>query len=309
MFILLTGIAKAQNLVPNPSFEDYDTCPAGISQPGNSQVEHCLGWYSPSLATSDYLHSCSPIIGGGNVPNVAFGYQSAHDGDGMLGLMLVLDSGEIPYFEYVQTKINSPLTAGHVYKFSFHANPANGSDYTVRKIGAWFTTNAVSSNDGQSLFSTSPQIQNNYGFITDTAEWTLIEGEFIANGGEEYLTIGYYSDEANPDTMRNNPIADPNNIFVYYYIDGMGLELTGSEPSFPNVITPNGDGINDFFLIKFPHESAVIYNRWGQKLFEGRDQVSWDGRTPIGDAVPDGTYYYVVTIGKNVYKGFVQVIR
>jgi OOP family OmpA-OmpF porin len=293
--------------VPNPSFEIYDTCPTTLSSPGDFQINHCTGWTAPSLATSDYFNSCSAIA---NVPNAVFGHQYAYDGVGMLGILMQLDSGETSYFEYIQAKLNSPLIQGYNYKFSFNVNLANGSDYAVEKIGAWFTPNAISSNDGLPLFSINPQIENTTGFITDTLNWRTIEGEFIADGEEEYLTIGFYTDTLNIDTVRNNPIADPLTIFVYYFIDGLELEEVAPAIVIPNIITPNGDNNNDLFQLNFPYESVVIYNRWGQELFKSNNNESyWNGRTTSGNEVPDGTYYYLITTKEEILKGFVQVIR
>lgn len=310
LFQYLPKVGLGQNLVPNPSFEIYDTCPSGISQTMDYQIEHALGWYAPTWATSDYFNSCSPIIGGANVPNTTFGYQFAYDGQGFLGILLLIQDEETSYFEYVQSQLNSPLIQGYTYKFSFKVNLMNGSDFAVQKIGAWFTTNAASSNNGQPLFSVNPQIENNTGFITDTLGWTTIEGEFIADGGEEYLTIGYYSDTLNPDTLRHNLVADPMVIYSYNNIDGLELEEITPAIIIPNIITPNGDGSNDIFQLNFPYENVVIYNRWGQSLFESNNNESyWNGGTTSGNKVPDGTYYYVITTKKETYKGFVQVIR
>jgi len=63
----------------------------------------------------------------------------------------------------------------------------------------------------------------------------------------------------------------------------------------PNVFTPNGDGINDFFIVKYlddyPNSRLVVYNRWGKMVYENSNyQNNWDG-----DGVADGTYYFIVT--------------
>ena len=62
---------------------------------------------------------------------------------------------------------------------------------------------------------------------------------------------------------------------------------------------PNGDGINDIYRAKPGYQSiiafrAIIFNRWGQKLYEWKDPAGgWDG-TYRGKAVKDGTYYCLV---------------
>ncbi len=95
----------------------------------------------------------------------------------------------------------------------------------------------------------------------------------------------------------------------------------------PNVFTPNGDGTNDFFVVKFWSMKEVkvsIFNRWGRTVhvyenknvmgFENTWTVSaWDGRIGGRDASP-GVYYYVVEgLGrdgkKRWKKGFVHLFR
>jgi gliding motility-associated-like protein len=71
-----------------------------------------------------------------------------------------------------------------------------------------------------------------------------------------------------------------------------------------NAITPNGDGVNDTWIIdcieNFPDNKVVIFDRWGDKVneFEGynNNSISWRGTNLKDKKVPDGTYYYVLTI-------------
>lgn len=74
----------------------------------------------------------------------------------------------------------------------------------------------------------------------------------------------------------------------------------------PNVITPNGDGINDDLGLKIADPSLItdyhlyVYNRWGTLLFSSEYiNHNWDGRTPAGDPVEQGTYFYLFE-GKTV---------
>jgi gliding motility-associated-like protein len=83
---------------------------------------------------------------------------------------------------------------------------------------------------------------------------------------------------------------------------------------FPNVFTPNGDGVNDYFVIKnienLSQRKLVVVNaKTGQKVYESNNyQNNWDAAN-----VPDGAYYYVLEIkneGKNEnFYGTVQIIR
>jgi gliding motility-associated-like protein len=67
-----------------------------------------------------------------------------------------------------------------------------------------------------------------------------------------------------------------------------------------NVLTPNGDGSNDFWTIggleHFPNSSVVVFDRWGSKLFESRGgyNIPWDGKYN-SNKLPAADYYYVIT--------------
>lgn len=110
----------------------------------------------------------------------------------------------------------------------------------------------------------------------------------------------------NPDIT--NPVATPEETTLYYVTvtDENGCTNVDSilvtvVPGirFPDGISPNGDGINDFWIIDhielFPDAIVEIYNRWGQMLWQSAPgyPVPWDGRYK-GEDLPVGTYYYVI---------------
>jgi gliding motility-associated-like protein/uncharacterized repeat protein (TIGR01451 family) len=82
----------------------------------------------------------------------------------------------------------------------------------------------------------------------------------------------------------------------------------------PNVFTPNGDGINDTFLIPglntYTENEITIINRWGNDVYEKKNyQNDW-----TGNGLVEGTYFYVLkvlTLAGNwdVYKGYVTLLR
>ncbi len=86
-----------------------------------------------------------------------------------------------------------------------------------------------------------------------------------------------------------------------------------------NAFTPNGDGINERWLITddmgcIRRMSAQVFNRYGAKVFESNDyRNDWDG-TRGGNPLPDGTYYYVIVYhminGESIQrKGNVTILR
>jgi len=317
IYNLTFNISKAQNLVYNGDFEIYDTCPTQPSSDFDKQLEHTTGWTFPTkYGTSDYFNSCastSNIWTKVNVPDTYIGYQEALSNNGYCGIYAYFfdEINGIEYgTEYIQTKLLSPLILGKKYSFKFHVSLANFSEYAITEIGAYFSKTAISRNDAKS-FNLTPQISSQIGmFLTDTLNWMIIEGEFIADGGEEYLTIGNFKDSSNTDTLNTGTIYPTGENAAYYFIDGVILEESLSDVTIPNIITPNGDEHNDQFLLNFPFEKVAIYNRWGNRVFESINNDSyWDGRTTSGSEVPEGTYYYVITTTKETYKGFIQLLR
>ncbi len=74
----------------------------------------------------------------------------------------------------------------------------------------------------------------------------------------------------------------------------------------PNTFTPNGDGINDYFIVSIvgfaSFKSLKVFNRYGQMVFQTTSQnVPWDG-TLNGKPLPSGTYYWLFD-GVNTYFG------
>jgi gliding motility-associated-like protein len=82
---------------------------------------------------------------------------------------------------------------------------------------------------------------------------------------------------------------------------------------FPNVITPNGDGINDLFEIKYlPEDTEVfILNRWGNVVFSSSNyQNNWDGKDTSGKVLVDAVYTYKFkTKDGRIGHGLVHLVR
>ena len=78
----------------------------------------------------------------------------------------------------------------------------------------------------------------------------------------------------------------------------------------PNVITPNGDNANEFFVIKnieyHPNTIVTIYDRWGKKIYENPNYKNeWKA-----EGVSDGTFFYIVEVpDEKKYNGFVTVFK
>ncbi|MBC7616023.1 MAG: gliding motility-associated C-terminal domain-containing protein, partial [Pedobacter sp.] len=87
-------------------------------------------------------------------------------------------------------------------------------------------------------------------------------------------------------------------------------------PPLPNVFSPNGDGVNDFWVIddikSLPDHILKIFDRSGRILFTVRNyDNNWDGRVN-GNLLEEGTYYYTISfLDKKTItrKGFITIVR
>jgi len=86
----------------------------------------------------------------------------------------------------------------------------------------------------------------------------------------------------------------------------------------PPGFSPNGDGINDKFVVQNAIGKLVsleMYNRWGNRVYRSNDYKNdWGGEVTegffLGKDIPDGTYYYIIIIdNKDRYVGFITVNR
>lgn len=82
-----------------------------------------------------------------------------------------------------------------------------------------------------------------------------------------------------------------------------------------NVLTPNGDGKNDFFVIQnidmYPNNEVRIFDRAGRAIYSKRGYTNdWDG-TINGTPLHEETYYYIIDLGKGVKpkRGFISIVR
>jgi gliding motility-associated-like protein len=92
----------------------------------------------------------------------------------------------------------------------------------------------------------------------------------------------------------------------------------------PNVFTPNGDNVNDWLEIPcleggaFAQNSLVVYNQWGDKVYEAAPYSNdpakaWRGTLDgeEGKNLPDGVYFYIFSPGPSeaTVKGFIEIFR
>ncbi|MFM9006966.1 MAG: gliding motility-associated C-terminal domain-containing protein, partial [Bacteroidota bacterium] len=153
--------------------------------------------------------------------------------------------------------------------------------------------------------------------------------ELWANGGTRYR---WSPEKGLDDPHAQRPHASPDSTTTYTVTvtDESGCEATAEITvtvlcdtlDLPTGFSPNGDGINDTFIIpwitEYPDNALFVYNRWGNLVFKARAYTNdWDGRGNQqaafigGDALPEGTYFYLIDLknGKKPVQGYLLLKR
>lgn len=146
-------------------------------------------------------------------------------------------------------------------------------------------------------------------------------GAYLISGGNGNYT-NFYSDPEGFTFSDNNGYIAPTagvssaSNYLIYAVDQCGntgstpVVVVGCNTTVPNIFSPNGDNINDVFiiegLINFPGSRLAIYNRWGQMVYESTDyQNDWKG-----GSLEEGTYFYVLNRADQYDEsGYVVIVR
>ena len=154
----------------------------------------------------------------------------------------------------------------------------------------------------------------------------LFPGENITLDAGNYQSYIWNDDGTLTDryyTVAYDDISGEDSVWVEVY-DGYcknsnGILIEIFDVEVPNVITPNGDGKNDIFKpgdgwSGVNNHTIMVFNRWGEKVWESNDFPSgWDGKQN-GRLVAEGTYFWVLEVYygpdnvKRVYKGSLAVL-
>ncbi|MBS1523124.1 MAG: gliding motility-associated C-terminal domain-containing protein [Bacteroidetes bacterium] len=149
----------------------------------------------------------------------------------------------------------------------------------------------------------------NYDPASRTLTWLVGELDIRASAELTYMASGInhgnitniasVSSQQQDANLADNVSSDTKNI--------LGLNI-------PNVFTPNGDGFNDTFTIqdlnKYPENDIVIFNRWGNSVFQEKNYHNeW-----TGNGLSEGTYFYVLKVKSTAdiwedYHGYITLLR
>jgi len=226
---LSLSILRAQNLVPNPSFEEW-TPDDHISR-GSASGQKVKYWFSPTNGTPDYFDKWSLRD---EDPDNWHPYDMARTGRHFMGLVarynfeLYYDED---YREYIEVKMLEPLKPGLKYDITFHVFCAPNARFIITSMGACITKEILDSLNYDAYLPCENLINNSsQRFLSDKEGWMEIIGSYKAKGGEQYLTIGNFLPNSKT-RVQTSPGVDKYNAYdySYYYIDDVDVSLVGKE--------------------------------------------------------------------------------
>ncbi len=205
LLLVVTSRCEAQNLVPNGSFEEYDTCRVlnDVYYPDTGP----LGWFSAS-GTPDHFMSCLPYGSFNGAPLSFLSFQYPEDGECFAGMVTYREFPEVR--EYFMTELLESLEVGVRYYASFYASPGWGGSslnppvyLATSGIGMVFTTQSRQWEIGDP-YPAPLNYAHVYSptMITDTVGWTLVSGSFVADSAYRYVMLGNAFDNASTDTLH-----------------------------------------------------------------------------------------------------------
>ncbi|MCW5908289.1 MAG: T9SS type A sorting domain-containing protein [Chitinophagales bacterium] len=232
------------NLVPNPSFEEYNQCPAEVGE-----FEKVDKWIN-MRATPDYFNRCATDFV--SIPCNICGCQVAATGNAYIGLCGYnkIDS----YREIVGVELITSLSIGQIYYVSFKASPGFGGQAYLNmfnnKLGIKFTSQQYNVNHPAPINNHAHVYTN--AIISDTLLWTTVQGTFVADSAYTHIMIGNFFDNMNTDTIGDDVLT----LGSYYYIDDVCVTTNPQGCTFPNYTA----SLSNDFLKVFPNPvDDVLY--------------------------------------------------
>lgn len=310
LLYLGSSLIAQNNLVPNHSFEENDSCGDGFR--GIDPL--CKHWFTPMslldtafipfipnhYGSSDYYNTCNNNEF--QTPSNYFGYQTPISDSSYAGFCLisVIHPPNFPntnYKEYIEVQLKSTLKKDKEYCLEFYYSIATYLNYENINIQALITDTIVKRSPHNLYWfndiHAAPQISFNLPIVPDTFNWIKVTETYTAAGDEKFITIGNFD---------NTDHIDPS--LIYIYIDDVKLWYCGPDTSgsisdkisiYPN---PFSDILTiDFKDIVLENSNLILYDVFGRKVYDDDLQLTLENKASLSfPQLSIGTYFYELRI-------------
>ncbi|WP_350287709.1 OmpA family protein [uncultured Croceitalea sp.] len=221
--LILTTSISAQNLILNPSFENYKACPSKMASFTSLLEDVSL----PNTSSGDYYNACGSTDFG--VPANFKGNQAAADGNGYTGLYFYALNN---YREYVQLNTSRTLREKHPYKVSLQVSLAEASTIALKGMSIVVSNKKLRIPNSLAVTNSRMDLEEGFEFyqvplkvdrsLSDTEGWVTLTAEFDGKGFENHIIVGNFKDNETTQLLGDKKVTSSD--FSYYYIDNLVLE-------------------------------------------------------------------------------------
>ena len=163
------------------------------------------------------------------------------------------------------------------------------------------------------VFVTSNKDHPDYNSTNNVLTWNIPS---LASGQTDSIDITVNTPDLGLITNTAQVTAHEVDLNLSNNISSVTINKIGEVLFFPTYFTPNGDGVNDNFVIRgledYPENEIFIFNRWGNEVYHASTYMR-GGRVWSGSNLSDGTYFYILNVVINGasqrYNGYITVIR
>lgn len=292
---------QAQNLVPNPSFEEFVTCPDATDQ-----ISRATGW-SSYFGSADYFNACALALQQTDVPYNSYGFQFASDGQGYAGVMTYIGPGGAPDPDHSKEVFGAVL-AEHlipnvpVYLSLKVSSATNGFQVAPRwacnGIGMRFSM--IADYDGNGPHPNAAAIHLD-AVPMDTVNWILVSGVYVPDSAYGYVMVGNFFS----DSLLTPEIVDSggNTNWAFMFVDEVCASFTPEDCG----LTTNMSAQNEMPACVYPNpfstelhikpyntahimESITLSDALGNICWRGALLPGQDELTIQGPNLADGPY-------------------
>ncbi len=265
---------------PIPSFDVTiisDTCSLGKGGIifGDTLGSNAFFWIDPDVGPAPN----TPVTALYNIPAGEYGIRTSY-----------LTSNVTHYSYYISTF----GTANCVDTVQYEIEPIGMIDAQIELSADVILEDLVAPNASVIFLNMS-----DYDDVSKRCEWHFGDGSIVKNCDPMVEHVYTEADCYEPFLIVMN--RDLPECRDTAYLDACVKVDNASKLEIPNVFSPNGDGINDFFQVKaqtLRTFNGQILNRWGRVLYEWTNwedfEAGWDGKINGGSKASPGVYFYII---------------
>lgn len=302
----LAVMATAQNLVPNPSFEDTVNC----AVPTQCTLLKARHWSNPTMSTPDVFDQDEQRLCGYAIPSASGEYMPPEDGLRMAGAFFWDGPSGGDSRDYMLVPLATELVQGVHYQISLWYVRNRAFQAAVDHIGVWFgPDSAFEATTGPIDLLPQMQLRDPNGeYLATGTEWTRLVDTLTATGGEAWMMIGNFD----PQDSIQAIVADPGAPYTncYYYIDNVAVEpLAGS--GIPELMDASAFWEGGNLVVRANDLSGAVrldvLDALGRTL--QRSALNFlDGRAELSVGVyPDGVY--LIHLRSAEYESVVRLVK